>query len=115
MFPTSTLVVFADVVYQPAKSYPVFVAVGSSTAVYAVSYVFVTDSIAFPPSTSYANVYVFAFQIAYNVTVAPSISVSDALTVALSANLTAPFAVSDQPWNVYPTFVNVFAVSAFAV
>lgn len=70
---------------------------------YAVSYVFVTDSIAFPPSTSYANVYVFAFQIAYNVTVAPSVSVSDALTVALSVNLTAPFAVSDQPWNVYPT------------
>ena len=115
MSSTSTLVVFADVVYQPAKSYPVFLAVGSSSSVYAVSYVFVTDSIAFPPSTLYANVYVFAFQIAYNVTVAPSVSVSDALTVALSANLTAPFAVSDQPWNVYPTFVNVFAVSAFAV
>ena len=115
MSPTFTSVVFADVVYQPAKSYPVFVAVGSSAAVYAVSYVFVTDVIAVPPSTLYANVYVFAFQIAYNVTVAPSISVSDALTVALSANLTAPFAVSDQPWNVYPTFVNVFAVSAFAV
>ena len=112
---TFTSVVFADVVYQPAKSYPVFVAVGSSVAVYAVSYVFVTDSIASPPSTLYANVYVFAFQIAYNVTVAPSVSVSDLLTVSLSANFFSPFSSSDQPWNVYPVFAYVFAVSAFAV
>ena len=115
MSSTFTSVVFADVVYQPAKSYPVFVAVGSSASVYAVSYVFVTDVIAIPPSTLYANVYVFAFQIACNVTVAPSVSVSDLLTVSLSANFFSPFGVSDQPWNVYPVFAYVFAVSAFAV
>ena len=81
-----------------------------------MSYVADTDAV-LPPVAPFplnAIVYVFAFHCAYNVTVAPWVAVRF-FTTALSAYpVPVPSAFAFHPVNVYPVFVNPFAVKFFA-
>ncbi len=66
-----------------------------------------------PLLLSNVTVYSFAAHTAYNVTVSSSVAVN-VLMLASSSYSTLPLAVVDQPANVYPVFVNAFAVKIVA-
>ena len=67
-----------------------------------------------PPFASNATLYGLASHCAQSATVAPASAVR-LLTVAPSANSTSPDASRDQPANVQPVRVNLFAASSAAL